>query len=306
VIGWAIHTYSWCMPRLRLGLPIALLAVAALAAAALAAPTTTGNRRLARRDAPQLLARLKLPARAERSPSEPGGDGGWLARPASISGTEVVTDNHGWWRITGTTPPAVIAYIEAHPPFGSTPAGVSGSFGGDGFAGQSYTVQWPTRAGRLSSRQLIVEAVNLRDGAVGVRADAEDVWIVTRSPHERVPSGVHEIDVTSAEPAKSPIVSRSVTDPAKVRRIIDLIDRMPVVQPAVYSCPAEFVVPIVTFEFRAAAGGAVLADAQASDYGYPSEPCNPIDFSIGNRAQKPLIGGNFLATVQRMLGVRFR
>jgi len=64
--------------------------------------------------------------------------------------------------------------------------------------------------------------------------------------------------------------------------------------------------PIVTFDFRAAAGRPVLAQASLTDDSFGSGPCNPVSFSIRSHGQNPLIGGNFLGQVQRLLGVRFR
>ncbi len=124
---------------------------------------------------------------------------------------------------------------------------------------------------------------------------------------ERVRVGVHVIAVRSARPGKPPIVSRIVTAPTKVRRIISWIDQMPIVQPGAYSGPLLLAgQPVVTFAFQAAAHRPVLAQASLTDYGFDSGPCNPISFTVAGRRQKPLIGGNILSRVQHLLGVHFR
>jgi hypothetical protein len=158
-----------------------------------------------------------------------------------------------------------------------------------------------------SARALTFDAVALRTGGTGIRVDAQETWILGRPAGEKVPAGVHEVAVTSTRPGTAPILSRTVTGPARVRRIVAWIDRMQIVQPGSYSCPALLTgQPVVTFDFRAAAGGPMLAQASLTDYGFESGPCDPVSFSIRGHSQKPLIGGNFLNLVQRLLGVRFR
>ncbi len=160
----------------------------------------------------------------------------------------------------------------------------------------------------ISMRAMTFYAVALRGGGTGIRVDAQETWIVPRPPGEKVPDGVRVVEVTSARPNTPAIVSRTVTAPTKVRRFVTLLDQMPTVQPGfAYSCPAfPGTHPVVTFDFRAAAGKPTLAQASLTDYGYPSDPCNPVSFSIRGHRQKPLIGGDFLTKVQRLLRVDFR
>jgi hypothetical protein len=169
------------------------------------------------------------------------------------------------------------------------------------------TFSFPWISGVVATRTLTLSVAALRGGGTGILVDAEETWIVTRPAGERVPAGVHEVGVTSARPGEAPILTRTVTSPAKVRRIISLIDAMQVLQPGFYGCPALPVgAPVVTFDFRAAAGTPVLATASLTDYDFPSGPCNAVSFNIGGRPQKPLVGGNFLSQVQRLLGVQFQ
>jgi hypothetical protein len=105
------------------------------------------------------------------------------------------------------------------------------------------------------------------------------VWIVTRSPSEKVPAGVHEIDIRSAYPGGPAIVSRKVSDPARVSQIVRWIDALGIVQPGALACPA-LGGPVVTLDVRAAAGD-LLARASVVDFQGTSGPCNPIDFSVG-------------------------
>ena len=120
-----------------------------------------------------------------------------------------------------------------------------------------------------------------------------------------MPAGVHEIGVASGVPGKALAVSASVTDPAQVRSIVSRIDRLPVAQPGVLPCPMLTANgPTVTFTFRAATGGRVLAQATQLMLGGRSGPCDPMRFTIAGAAQTPLLGGSgFVAAVGTLLGL---
>ena len=157
-------------------------------------------------------------------------------------------------------------------------------------------------------RALTFNAVALSGGGTGVFVDAQETWVVPRAPSEQVPAGVHVVEVTSARPGMPAIAPGTVTTAAKVRRIISLVDQMPIVQPGVTSsCPGlTGSHPDVTFDFRAAVGRPILAEARVTDYGRLSGPCNPVSFSIHGRRQDPLIGSDFLTRIHRLLGIRFQ
>ena len=74
-----------------------------------------------------------------------------------------------------------------------------------------------------------------------------------------------------------------------------------------YSCPAELIdgARVMAFRFRADAGAPVLAQATYTDYlplGSPSGPCKPVDFAVRGRSEAPLIGGDFVVQVERIVG----
>lgn len=201
----------------------------------------------------------------------------------------------------------------AHPPRGSSSSGSGGPsalvYPG---AGTTVTVGEVTfafapRAGVLASRTLIVTAARIGAGVSAVRVDAEDVWVTPRSASERIPAGVHEVDVTRALPGRPPSVSAHVVEASKVRAIISLIDGLAVVAPGVVNCPMiPAGAPVVTLTFRARSGGAVLA--QASQLALALEvatPCDPVTLRIGGRRQTPLLAGSgFLTAVGKLLGLK--
>jgi hypothetical protein len=272
--------------------------------ASAATPATASNRRAAQRDAQQLLQLAVLPHGAMRLSAEPAGDGGLLRQPSTDAGFPQSVDRYGWWRVPAGLD-SVLAFFNAHRPRGGHSSGRLAVGGPGGPRNGALMFSLPAVRGVISLRWLTFDAVALPGRATGVRVDAQDVWIVARSASEKVPAGVHEIDVTSALPGKAPFALRSVTSAAKIRRIVALLDAMEIVQPGVgYSCsavPGDH--PVVTFDFGATAGGQLLARARLSDADVASGPCNPVDFSIGGRRRTPLIGGDFVKQTERLLGV---
>src|ERR1035437_2217173 len=81
-----------------------------------------------------------------------------------------------------------------------------------------------------------------------------------------------------------------------------MIDRLPIVQPGGWNCPAQFAgSPRVQFVLRSA-GGAVLARAaEDADVVEPTTPCDPLSFSVGGHPETALLhGASFLHAVARL------
>jgi hypothetical protein len=271
---------------------------AVLAALALhTTPTTAGNRVHAERDAAHLLRLVVLPSSAQRFARPPGHVGGLLGKPLQIPSGKLV-DRHRLWHVHASLG-SVVGYLEAHPPRGSQLEGH-----GDGSDGPNVpryatlTFAFREQAGRISLRWLNVTLVPLRDGGTGVRADAQDVWVTTRPRGEFVPAGAKEIDVGT----------HRVTDPANVAKVVRWFDALPIVQPGIaYHCPALVAGPKIRLDFRGANGLLARATygADTMNHSLVSEPCTPISFSTQGQVKfPPLVGGDFLLRVQRLLGLR--
>ncbi len=115
------------------------------------------------------------------------------------------------------------------------------------------------------------------------------------------------IEVSRRVPGHPPTVARTVSERAHVRRIIQLIDRLPALQPGVWSCPAQTsTAAIVTLTFRSLPGGATLARASApADSGNFATSCDAMSFSIRGRRQTALVHTrDFFTAVGRLLGVK--
>ena len=272
--------------------------------------TATANRNAAARDATMLLGRLALPPGATKLPAEPSGDGGVLARPASgPPAASPIIDRHRWWTMPGHQG-AVTAFIRAHAPRGGKLLVSGAGVQGPGVpAGHVLAYQWPAVRGVLWSRELVIAVVDVSGGRTGIRADAQVEWTIPRPADERIPAGVHELDVTRGLLGSAPTLRVHVIDLAQIRTLASMIDRLETVQPGVWACPAYPVnAPIVTFTFRARLDRPALAVAREPAFATePTTPCDPMTFSIRGHARRPLLGGAAVVrAASRMLGIRLR
>jgi len=144
-----------------------------------------------------------------------------------------------WWRVPGR-PQAVLAWIRAHLPSGFTPDGT-------GFGPGSWTDTFalPAVPGVLTERELVVLAV-ANHGETAIRVDAQVVWLPARPAAERIPADVTRITVTPVFGFnRNPRAKRldhafTVTDPAKVARIVALVNSLTRFPDGTFSCPADF------------------------------------------------------------------
>jgi hypothetical protein len=289
---------------------VALPGAGAHSSARAPAHTTASNRRVARADARALLAALRLPARAVRLAREPAGDHGYL-RAFGVLADEARAAATGWWRVPHASPAAVLGYLRAHVPPGAKLFSTGG--GGNTRTGTHFstlTYSWAGRPGVLGFRGLNVTVTALSSGAVGVGAQSQSDWIVARSPSERVPAGVRSVRVELQRGTGRGLQaagSFTLTAPARVRRLVALVDSLPIAQPLALSCPADLVSAQRVVRLRFVSGGGE-ALARAVYTGFEPEPgfsgqCNAISFSVRGRMRTPLIGGSrFLRRAERIAG----
>jgi hypothetical protein len=286
--------------RLRIGVvALAIGCAAALSVVGAQASAQTdghgGNKIVAQRNAKRLLREVVLPAGAQSLAAAPSGDGGLLRGPFQIPSGNLV-DLHHLWRVPKPLD-SVLAYVKARPPRDAPKTGSGGgSVGGPGYPpNHTLIFTLPGLPGRVSYRWLDITLVALPGNKTGVRADAQEIWIVPRPRTEVVPRGVREIGG-----------SVHVVDRANVARIMRWFDRLPTVQPGDIHCPGELGPPkTFTLSFRSASG-TVLARASftawGTSYSLISGRCNPVEFSIRGKRRTPLIGGHFLLRVEHLLG----
>ena len=272
---------------------LARLVLSLAAALALAGhPATADNRLAASHDAGRLLSRVVLPPGAQRLREPPPG----VRRvPFQLPMGAKRVDRYRFWRVAEPLG-SVRRFERTHRPRGSQRSGSGYASGGTVFSA------YPPQPGRTSDRWLAVTLVALPDGSTGVKADAQEIWIVPRPSTEVIPAGVREIDV------RSPGLLLRVSDRAKVTRIIRWFDRLPTVQPGIFHCPMLVQGPTIHLVFHDAAGVLARASFAADSVGHSlvSTPCTPISFSIRGHRQTPLVGGRFLLRVQRLVATKLR
>ena len=271
---------------------VALLLFAAATAVAPGAVASSGaaaNEVAARSDARSLLARLRLPTGATRSAVEPVGDAGALAHHAvGLLATPSEVDVVAFWTLRAS-PHAMLAFVKASPPAGSK-LWVSGSGSGPGSPGYSYEgFQWPAITNVIETRQLIVEVSSLNDGMTGVRADAQVVAITPRGNSERIPAGTTRLSVTSSASGGHQIPIATVTSPAKIRKVIALLDGLSLLPPEhPFECGPSAPEP-VRLAFYSQRGGAPLATASFESFPTTSGRgwCSTVGMTINGRAEQP-------------------
>ncbi len=257
--------------------------------------STASRRAVAAREAGRLIAAIRIPGEIAAAASEP--ESADAVAGLSRATGPVTVGRSGAWSVSRSAA-AVRAFLDAHPPPGTRRAP----------GGSLMFVPIHDPAG-LASASLTLTVVATGPRSSAVHADALVRWLVARSPAERVPSGVHELEITRGPMGHAPSLVVHVTAPAQISRIRTLLDRLAPVQPGhVYHCPAQFAeVPVVSFVFRA--GGArsrVLAVAtEQADVRSPTTACDAVHFTVGGRAQAPLFGGyRLLRQVSALLGRR--
>jgi hypothetical protein len=271
------------------------------------------NRSLGRADAAALLDDLPLPAGAMRSMTEPPDDEGILARSA-VPGppTPNLVDDVGWWSVPHApsgplfSPEGTLYYIATHMPPGARVVDSELVDGGQPKQSEVEVYAWPKRPGVLSTRQLVAQVVGLPDGSTGLRVDAQDVWLTRRSPGDRVPAATTSITLTVLD-----IRGKVIEGPLGIRaaqpiaRVAALLDALPVFQPDVYACPADFGTR-VRLGFHGGPGSTLLAVADVDPSG-----CRQVGM-IADGDRQPTLSGllipgaGLVGELQRALGLRVR
>ena len=262
-------------------------AVVTKTGAGVSAPSPTPRQR-AEDDATAILKFFPVPPGARHVQSPPLVSGGVLKQPIQIPATPDLVDRAAWLIAPGS-PSSVLGWEERHVPHEFT---LTGSASSDGPPGIEPTradmFSLPPVAGVLDSRQLIVEVV--RDGAdTAIRVDAQVTWLSARPASEQVPARATTViitmDIGLNQGRKKPPSPATITDPAKVRKLVALINGLPVPLPGIRSCPADFG-DSLTLIFRASPHGPPLAVATAELSG-----CQGVALIIGSKPQPGLRGG---------------
>ena len=150
--------------------------------------------------------------------------------------------------------------------------------------------------GRATGRVLHLVAVkSRRAGWSLLRADVLVVWHLSAAEREYLPGGVHEIDI------RGPNAKARVTNRDQVRTIVRWFNSLQLDE-APFSagiCGPAGPNPNVTYIFRGRHGTAARAIVPEV-----ADSCSPASYTIGGRAQTPLLAGEVDRRVERLLGVK--
>jgi len=244
--------------------------------------SAAANERAADAAARRLLSTLMLPAGATVSASDPSP--GRLSVPGFSQASIALVDLHRFWRVS-EGPSAVSAWVLSHPPAGGSFLG-SGGDGGSGYRVETPAYSFAPVGSALLSRTLAVSVTAARGGGSAVRVDAEVEWLIPRPRSERVPAGVRLVALTDTRvdvhTGKSTTARIVVTDAARVRRIVGLVDALPLDELGDVPCTASF--GTVDLKFYARQSGRVLGEATTTGF------CDAVAFDVRGRAEPMLIG----------------
>lgn len=271
---------------------LALVSLATAVALADSGPTNSASAQTA---AQRILGKLQLPPGATRSAGDPSGSK--LASPATHPATPNLVDLHSFWRAPGDHF-SVFDWIRQHPPAGSTLAAQGG-----GEVNGAITSQWAgfsflsPSSGGAPSEMLLLTVTAARGGGTAVRADAQVVWLLERSPAERIPAGARTVAVSERGTNGHRSGRWTVTDAARVKRAVSIINALSADQPGGVACPADFG-PYVTLVFTSGSGER-LATALVDGSG-----CGIVNLYVRGRREHALQGApNLLKQVSSALGI---
>jgi hypothetical protein len=274
--------------------------------------TAASNASTAHADAESLLQTLSLPAGTTPSSTEPAGDRGWLAHPGlDAPASPNVVDVHAWWIVPGSRA-EVLAYLTAYPPTGST-LGPSATAAADGVTTyESQTFAWPAVADVLTTRRLVVTVTQLPNGSIGLRADAQVIWVTPRPASEAIPRGARLLRVSVLSEIKVKLPPQrpfKVVSAKRIEGLVALLNALPGGQPGITNCPLDFGIS-VRLAFYARAAAKPSAVARIDPYG-----CGGVRLTIGGAPQPPLEGhslpgagssqrASLILRIDRLLGIK--
>jgi hypothetical protein len=238
-----------------------------------------------------LLAEFVPPRGARRLARPPDLPDGWEQRPQSSLVSNSMVDEAAFWEAPGD-PHTLLSWEQARL------TGKRFTLGDADFGPPSWDREFdlPT-AGLLINRELIVEVVGAGNGQTAIRLDADVAWQPSRPPGDLVPRAARVVTVSelaSGNPqAKRPPAPVTITAPAVVGRLAELVDSLPVspLNNEAVSCPYP-AGGSLQLAFRTRARGAVVALVQTD------QPCGMVDLTVTGR---PLLGLENNANVDRQI-----
>jgi hypothetical protein len=271
--------------------------------------------RQAKAEAAAILAAFIPPPGAQRLAAPPGGVGGKLDNPIFMSGDPDTVYSASLWKVQGMSPLQVLTWEKAHLPdryrltlvggeAAPAPAPIPGmrTPQSDPYhdASDEFDLQG---AGILPAAEMIVQAATSSAGQTYVRIDVQVPWQPQRPASERVPAGVTAITITAQPDMNKPHdvpAPVTLTDPARVGKIVRLVDSLPL-NPGGGCLGLNENGKGITLSFLGHANGPVLATASEQ-----IASCGYVEFAIRG-TDEPVLSdpGSFIQQALSIAGVRW-
>ncbi|HVX22862.1 MAG TPA: hypothetical protein VHB02_16080 [Acidimicrobiales bacterium] len=244
------------------------------------------HRRTAQVEAGHLLDRARLPAGAVAVDRLPAGSG--LQAPAPQPTAHLVVRRRVWLVPAGAG--AVGGWLRLHPPAGGFPVGSGSSGDAAGLVATTVRVGFRSPPGIASA--VLVEEVGAHrvDGSTVVRMVAQVVWWPSRPAGDLVPDTVRTVTAVGGATGRGATAGwvAETGTPRTVRRLVRLVDTVPVALPGPHSCPAYRRPPIgLTFDDGR---GRTVATAVVRRAGCPG-----VTLTVGRRPPVALVYSRALA-----------
>jgi hypothetical protein len=152
--------------------------------------------------------------------------------------------------------------------------------------------------GVFGYREVIVTVAHASGAGTALRADAQVEWLARRTAAERIPARVDAIEISDRRVQGSSPGPWKVIERSLVRRIVTLINALPLGPAGPFACPND-VGPYVALTFSSA--GHTVARVIADGSG-----CGFVHLSIGRRDEPFLAGGaGLVKRLSSLLGFSF-
>jgi hypothetical protein len=261
-------------------------------------------------DAASLFGALATPPGAVRLPAAPAGAPALSAKlPPETPVDPDLVERTAWWS-TNQSPTALLAWLSADPPAGTTADGSADSapVGGGTLSTRDFAA--PAVPGVISQRLVETSVSGLPGGGSALREDVIVTYLPAKSAAETIPVAA-EIDVAPTGPAgrnpatspgstASPGGSLTVTDPAEIAEVTSVINGLPAKSAGAVNCPMDNGAGLrLTFRSRP---GVELAEVDVAATG-----CRTVSVTIGGSKQPALSGGDQLTSqIMTVIGANWQ
>jgi hypothetical protein len=264
--------------------------------------TSQSHEQRAEADAAAILAAFVVPPGARKIPGAPPGRANQMKNITAYSASPNWIDKAGFWQVKGD-PQRVLAWTASHVGRAHTADSLTTylptSFLPATVWERDYVL--PPVPAVEDTRELTVEVADAGNGQTAIRVDAQVTWMPARQAGEMVPAAATAVTlsvVPDGNLKRKPPQPETITSPVAVRRIVAMVNSLPVFPPGPRECGPGGIAALV-LTFFAAPRGRVLATAVVE-----LEGCEPVGFAVGavkNPTEIPFLGGGFPA-----LGMPYR